>query len=575
MKKTALLTTLLLSGSALSGLALAASPADTLVIQSASDVPTTEPAETYDGASAELVGNMYETLLAYDGASLTKFRPMLATKWALSNGGQTYTFDLRKNVKFHNGDPMTCADAEYTFRRNLVTNDTGNSGNWFISDPLLGSVDNANDDKSITWAKIAGAVKCNAAGQLVFNLVKVDPAFLSKLAYAGQSIVDKKYTAGLGDWDGTEATWKQWVGKDLTASPLAKKPNGTGAYQMLKSDANTYLFTAFPGYWGKQPSIKNVIVQKVPELAARQQALLRGDADIIEGADRAVDEAQMKGKPGVTWVDDLPYVNAPALFMNENIKKKSLLGSGKLDGKGVPANFFADANIRRAFAYAFNYGQYMKDVQGGKAKQRTMLIPDTMLGYDAKVGKYTYDPKKAAAYFKQAFGGQVWNNGFSLTVNYRAGSEGPKTAMEMLKKNVEALNPKFHMTIQPEPWSDMLGATKRGEEAMFIIAWIPDYADPDNYLYAFYSSNGFYNGRVNFKDALLDKWLDQARATVNPAERARLYSLVGNRAYEQARYIVMPVPVDYTFYSSRLGNGITKANYNPFGNRTWAEFTKK
>ncbi len=575
MKKIALISTLLLAGSA-----FAASPADTLVIQQSADVPTLDPGVTYDTASGTLVQNMYETLLTYSGASLTKLEPLLATKWTVSNGGKTYTFDLHKNVKFHNGDTMSCADAEYTFRRNIVTN-SGESGNWFISESLLGTQSNANDDKSVTWAKISAAVKCNAAGQLVFTLPKVDPAFLAKLAYTGQSIVDKKYNASIGEWDGTEATWKTWVGKDLTGSNLSQKPNGTGAYKLVRKDANNYLFTAFDGYWGKKPSIKNVIQQKVPELAARQQAFLRGDADIVEGAGRAGDETQIKGKPGVTWVDDLPNTTATAIFMNQNIKSTNLLGSGKLDGQGVPANFFSDVNVWRAFSYAFNYAQYIADVQKGKGVQRTMLLPDSFPGYDSKTKTYKYDANQAKAYFQRAWGGNVWKNGFVLTANYRAGSVASQTAMEILKKNVEALNPKFRVNIQAKQWSEMLASSKRGEEAMVLLSWAPDYADPDNFISTFYASDGFYSPRSNFKDAQIDKWNDQARATVNTTQRNRLYSLIANRAYEQAPYILVPAPVGYTFQSSRLsGEGLTKATYNPMlnsstGSLDWKNLTKK
>lgn len=570
MKKLAILSTLLLAGAA-----FAASPADTLVIQSAGDVPTMDPGVTYDTASSAIVDNMYETLLTYDGASLTKLVPLLGTKWAISNGGKTYTFDLRKNVKFHNGDTMTCADAQYTFQRNLVTN-SGESGNWFISESLLGTQNNANDDKSVTWDKITAAVQCNAAGQLVFNLPKVDPAFLAKLAYTGQAIVDKKYSASIGEWDGTEATWKTWVGKDLTGSNLAQKPNGTGPYKWVRNDANNYLFTAFDGYWGKKASIKNIVRQKVPELAARQQALLRGDADIVEGGGRSVDEAQIKGKPGVTWVDDLPNTSATAIIMNENIKGSSLLGSGKLDGKGIPANFFSDVNVRRAFSYSFNPTQYISDVQKGKGLQRTMLLPDSFPGYDAKVKKYNFDAAKATQYFKQAWGGNLWKNGFVLTANYRANTPASQTAMEILKKNIEAINPKFKVNLQGKQWSEMLAASKRGEEAMILIAWAPDYADPDNFMYTYYASDGFYSPRSNFKDASVDKWLKAARTTVNQAERNRLYSLVGNRAYEQAPFILVPAPINYLAYGSRVtGEGLTKATFNPMTSLNWSGLTKK
>ncbi|WP_102127603.1 ABC transporter substrate-binding protein [Deinococcus planocerae] len=557
MKKFALLSTLLLVGSA-----FAAAPRDTLVVQQAADIPTLDPGVTYDTASGAIVENMYETLLTYRGNSVRDLEPLLATRVpTATNGGRTYTFDLRRNVKFHTGNTMTCRDAEYSFERNLVTN-SAESGNWFISESLLGTGSNANDDKTITWARIDRAVECNNAGQLVFTLPKVDPAFLAKLAYTGQSIVDSKHAIAIGEWKGTEADWKSFVGKDLTDSALNKQPSGTGAYRLVRRDANATLLQAFDGYWGKKPAIRNVIIQKVPEIAARQQAFLRGDADLIEGGGRSVDEQQIKGKPGVVWLDNLPNTVGTAIFMNQRIQDPGLLGSGKLDGRGIPANFFSDVNVRRAFSHAFNYQQYIRDVQQGKGKQRTMLLPDSFPGYDPEVKTYTFDAAKARQYFQRAWGGNVWKNGFTLTANYRAGSVPAQTAMEILKRNIESLNPKFKVNVQQKQWSEMLADSKNGKEAMIVLGWAPDYADPDNFIHTFYHSSGYYAPRSNFKDASVDKWIDQARATVNTAQRNRLYSLVGNRAYEQAPYILVPAGVNYTFHRNNL-QGVSAATYNP------------
>ena len=558
MKKLGLITTLLLLGSA----ALAASPKDTLVIQEAADIPTLDPGVTYDTASGQFTENIYETLWTYKGSSLRAFDPLLATAVpAFTNSGKTLTVAFRKGVKFHSGNAFTCADAEYSFRRNLVTN-SGESGNWFISDSLLGTQSNAKDDTSITFAKITAAAKCNAAGALVFTLPKADPAFLAKLAFTGQSIVDMKWAIAQGEWDGTEATWKTWVGKDLTGGGLDKKPSGTGAYQLVSRDANSILVKAFAGYWGQKPAISNIIWQKVPEQATRYQAFLRGDADIIETGPRANVQEQLVGKPGLTFIDNLPNTVATAFFMNQKIADPALLGSGKLDGKGIPANFFSDVNVRRAFAYSFDYAGYIRDVQQGKGKQRTMLLPDTFPGYAPNVKTYSYNPAQATAYFKRAFQGNVWKNGFTLNVNYRAGAVAAQTAMEILKKNVEALSPKFRLNIAAKQWSQMLTDSKNGKEAMIILGWAPDYADPDNFMYTFYSSQGYYYPRSNFKDASVDKALDQARVTVDPATRNKLYAQVAQRAYEQTPYLLVPAGVNFTIVRDNL-KGVSAADYNP------------
>jgi peptide/nickel transport system substrate-binding protein len=555
MRKTLLAGALVLAA----GAALAAVPNNTLLIMTSADVPTLDPTMVYDTASGQIAENIYETLVTYKGRSVSELEGLLATSWNISPDGKTYTFTLRKGVKFHSGNEFTCADAEYSLRRNLVTNNH-DSGNWFIAESLLGTSGNAEDDpEKVTWARIANAVKCNAQGQLVLTLPARDPALLVKLAYTGQAIVDKKHAISIGEWDGTEATWKQWVGKDLNDSNLSKRPSGTGAYQLVRRDSANIVLRAFDGYWGGKPKLENVIVQLVAEQATRLEALKKGDADFVETGGRPA-LSQLQGVPGIKIFDGIPNNSASAIFMNQNIKDPAVLGSGKLDGKGIPANFFADANVRKAFSYSFDYDRYIREVQLGKGTKRTMLLPDSFFGYDPKVKTYTYDPKQAAAFFRKAFGGQLWQNGFVLRASYRANSIPSQTAMEILKTNIEKLNPKFKVELQPKPWSEFLRSSRDGKEAMILIGWAPDYADPDNFLYTFYHSNGFYNPRVNFKDALLDQLLDQARQTIDPAKRKALYSQVGQRAYEQAYYILMPAGVGFVAYQDRV-KGLEE-NYN-------------
>ena len=549
----------------------------TLVYQESSDIPTLDPGVTYDTGSGQVVENMYETLLDYKGASLRDLEPKLATEWTLSDGDKVLTFTLRQNVKFHTGNPMTCTDAEYTLRRNLVTNSSA-SGNWFISQSLLGTQSNAKDDKSITWAKISAAVKCDDQGQLVLTMPQADPAILPKLAYIGQAIVDSKHAIEIGEWDGTEATWKTWIGKDLTGGALDKAPSGTGAYKLVKRDATSLAVSAFDGYWGSKPAIQNVLIQKVPEDAARLQSLLKGDADVVETASRAVIEQQLRGKPGIAILDNLPNVASSAIFMNEKIGNQTLLGSGKLDGKGVPANFFADADVRRGFNYAFDPASYIKDVQLGKGKPRTMLLPDSFPGYDASLPTYSYDAAKATDAFKKAFGGQLWRSGFTFTADYRAGSVAAQTAMEILKKNVEALNPKFRINLNAKQWSTMIQDSQNGKEAMLLNAWAPDYADPDNFLYTFYSSKGYYNSASNMSSAQIDGWLEQGRKITDQAQRQKLYAQVGQAAYDGAYYINLPAASLIFAHRDNL-NGVTAESFNPMRSFPlgvyWKDLSKK
>lgn len=557
--RTALgLTTLMLTLAACNG-GTNAGTASTLVVQESADIPTLDPGTSYDTGSGQIVENLYETLVTYKGNSIRELEPLLATEWQEGQGGREYRFTLRDGVKFHSGNGFTCADAEYTFRRNLVTN-TADSGNWFLSESLLGTASNANDDQGITWQRITDAVKCDGE-TLVFSLPKADPAFLAKLAYTGQGIVDSKHATQIGEWDGTEATWKAAVGKDLSGSPLSQQPSGTGAYKLVEKTSTAVTATAFADYWGDKPAITNVLIQKVPEQAARLQAFEKGDADLIETGGRPVIEAQLRDKDGIAILDGLPDTSAFGISMNQAIKGNAI-GSGKLDGQGIPANFFSDADVRRGFVAAFDVPDYIKQVQGGQGDARNVLLPDSFPGYDAELSGAKFDLDAARAAFQKAWGGQVWQQGFTVNVSYRAGSVSAQTGMEMLKKNIESLNPKFRVNIVSKEWSEIIKGSNQGTEAMVMTGWAPDYADADNFITTFYASTGYYHPRINVTDSQIDTWITEARSTTDTARRNELYKQVAERALDQAYYILLPSNPGIIAYRNTV-KGISKDTFNP------------
>ena len=560
----------------LPSIAFATSPSDTLVVQQSSDISTLDPAQAYDAATFGVIENVYETLVTYQGGDLTVLHPLLATRWKISPNGKTYTFDLRKNVKFHSGNPFTCQDAKYTLQRLIVTNNA-DSGDFFISKSLLGTESNAQDDASITWQKIAAAVSCNTAGQLVLKLPAADPALLSKLASQNMSIVDAAWARKIGEWDGTAATWKTWIARDLTDSALSRQPSGTGAYRFVHRDDHGVLAQAFPGYWGGAPKLKNVVLQIVGEDASRLEALKKGDADIIEAGSRPV-LTQVKGNPDITVIDNLPNLGTPVILMNELIQNPAVLGSGKLDGQGIPMDFFSDINVRQGFSYAFDQDTYIRDINNGVGTGRTMTLPPNFLGYDPTLPTYHFDSAKATAAFKRAFDGQLWEKGFTLNVSYRVGSKDGQATIDLIKRAVESLNPKFHINTQAQQWSTLLSDSKAGKTAMLLLTWGADYADPDNVMYTMLASDGYYSARTHFHDQQIDHFLTAARNVTVPSVRAALYRQAGARAHLLAPYLLMPTDPSFVVFRT-IVRGISTSTYAPMlsglGGAYWRNLSKK
>ncbi len=272
------------------------------------DALTMDPAYAYDTSSGEIIQNVYETLVFYDGEQPAKFVPMLADKWDVSADGKTYTFHLHPGVKFANGDPMTASDVAYSFERGLLQGGT-DSPQWLMTEAFLGSSVNdpaevvdptgALDDNQADLLK-ADPAKLTAACQQAMNAFKVvddntiqmtlaQPwgPFLPTIAQTWGAITDQKWDIANKTWDGSCDDWAKYYGVSNDTDPLTKIMNGTGPFVLDHWTAGQEIvLTANPTYWGgqanKQPTLKRVVVQVIPEWSTRFAELQTGDADMVD-----------------------------------------------------------------------------------------------------------------------------------------------------------------------------------------------------------------------------------------------------------------------------------------------------
>ncbi len=547
---------------------------DTFVYQSFGDADTLDPAQAYDSASGQVIENVYETLFGYEGESVTEYKPLLAESYEVSADGLSYTFKLRQGVSFHSGNSFTCKDVEYSIKRALVVNPADSGVGYTFGLALSGFEANANDalaaedgtagtDEQYAdyWKNIANSVVCVDDFTAQFNLVQANPAFFAQLLFYGASIIDSEWAKANGQWDGTDATWRDWVGKDLREGFTQNNMSGTGAYKLVTWEPGIRIVAeANDAYWGGAPAIKNVILQQVEDEAARIQAIKAGDADeIILGSRSSL--PQVEGQAGVKVLDaskdpslGWSQVAVTAVQMSQDIDMADNVnvGSGKLDGLGIPADFFSDIHVRKCFNYAFDREGFIEDVLLGAGATITMALPSSYLGYDPNVPEYVLDLEKAEEECKQAWNGELWEKGFYLTIAYNTGNTARQTIAEILKDNLEYLNPKFKIETRGIQWSQFLDERRNKRLPVSTIAWIPDFADPDNYIHIFYSSTGLYAGDNGYKNEQIDELDAKARTSLDPEERVALYSQIGNIAYEDSPYILVPQGVPLLVVSDKL-----------------------
>ena len=434
---------------ALGGRALAQGGAvknpDTFVYAMTGEIDSLDPHWQFDALSQEVSIHLYETLIYYRGAAVDEFEPMLATQvptvenGLLSRDGLTYAFPIRKGVRFHDGTIMTPEDVKYSLMRFLLT-DRASGPSYVLLEPLLGvetTLGPGGKPDPELYGRADEAISIEG-GAVVLRLAKPYPPLMSILA-GFCPIVPKRWVIANGGWDGTLKTWVMYQNPPKN-NELYDKANGTGPFKLERWDKSTgqVVLSRFDGYWRAPAKLKRLIFRSVDDANARKLMLQAGDADAIMIERQYL--PQVETLPGVTVIDDLPLLETHNAFVfNYDISPTAnpFIGSGKLDGNGIPTDFFADVNIRRAMAMSFDYDAYIRDGYRGKGERARGPIPRGVFGYNPRQPLFPFSLDRAAAEFRKAQNGAVWDKGFRFTLTYMEGREDRALACQILKKNVE------------------------------------------------------------------------------------------------------------------------------------------
>jgi peptide/nickel transport system substrate-binding protein len=246
--------------------------------------------------------------------------PSLAESWTVSKDGINYEFVLRKNAKFHNGDPVTAEDVKFTFER------------------YKGASARLLKDK-------VKEVQVVAPNRVRFVLKEAWPdfmAFYGTSATGAAWIVPKKYIEKVGE------------------EGFRRQPVGLGPYRFVSMNAGVELaLEANEQYWRKKPSIKRIVFKGVPDRTTRLAMLKTGEADIgylMVGVEAATVKADPKLRlvkviPSATWWIEFPEQWKPTspwhdrrvrLAANLALDKQSIndaerLGYSRLTGSIIPS----------------------------------------------------------------------------------------------------------------------------------------------------------------------------------------------------------------------------------------------
>ena len=517
----------------------------TLIVAHAGEMQSLDPVYSYDGVTQGMMINVYDTLLKFSGSSMTEFLPSVSEEVpSVENGlisadGLTYTFPIRKGIKFHDGTELTPEDVRYSILR-FMNSDISGGPSSLLLEPILGITSTRNEKGEIILDFKDAEKAVQVDGQnVVIRLKRPFAPFLGVIARWGY-IVPKQWVAQNGGWDGTEENWTKFNNFEKQNSYLFDHMNGSGPFKLVRWDnsARRLQLSAHDDYFEGAPAIKNIHMMTVNEGSMLRLMLETGDADISEIPAQFAD--QLRGQEGIVVYDNLPRLRTdPVIFFTLDINTKGNpdVGSGKLDGAGIPADFFKDEDVRKGFSYAFDYDSFLKQSLGGRGTRAYGPAPEGLLHYDEEDPHYEFDLKKAEEHFKKAWGGEVWEKGFAFTITYNTGSAQRQIAAEMLKRNVEKLNPKFKIDVRGVMWASFLEKTTARQMPMWVRGWVADYADAHNFYFAFMHGDGRYAFSQGYKNPKAEKLVSQAVAETNPEKRVKLYKQLHRIAYEDAMQI--------------------------------------
>lgn len=588
-------------------------PSDTFVQVTIGEPETLDPAWTYETSGAAVESNLYDTPLYFNREKADDYVPQLAESWTLSDDQKTITLTMRKGVTFHAGGTLEPSDVAYSLHRAMLQDRVDGPMTLFLN-PLLGtstiegyafakadiSTDVPEGAEAPTLEQVpadviqqvcedvkATVVADNDAGTVTITLKQPTPWFPQLLSQPWSAVLDKEWMIEQKDWDDDCATWPQWHNPEPQESVLFDKANGTGPYKLGEwKKGQEITLEANADYWRTEPiweggpsgpaKLTHIVIQKVDEWGTRFAKLTAGEADTIvvpranidqmaslvhteyDGGDEGAPATEVNPGGSLNLFKGYPTVAADAAMFHFAINPESeFIGSGQLDGNGIPVDFFTDIDVRKGFAHCFNWETFIQDALKGEGVQTRGPIIQGLQGYSDTSPIYEYDPVKCEASLAKAWGGKLPETGFTMTLAYNQGNDTRKTAAEILADELAAINEKYKIEVQELEWATFLEARRAQKFPISIAGWLADYYDASNWVEPFMSSAGAYARAQSFPadmQAKFDEKIAAGLAETDPAKRDAIYAELQQMAIDEAIDIFLAQSTG-RFYVSRQTTG--------------------
>ncbi|SKA10305.1 ABC transporter substrate-binding protein [Selenihalanaerobacter shriftii] len=457
----------------------------------ASDPPSLDPAHITDTTSHKVAMNIYDGLVEFDKD--LKVVGAIAKSWDVSDDGLIWTFKLKKDVKFHNGDLVTAEDFVYSFTR-MVNPETKSERAW-----LFNNIKGVEEFQNGKTDRVEG-IKATDEYTLKITLKEPFTPFLSVLAMPNAAVVSKKAI--------------EKYGVDYGNNPV-----GTGPFKFKEwQHDNKVVLEAHKDYFAGRPYLDKVVYRVIPEASPAFAEYEQGNIYTLVDGDIPMGQMQ-RVLTSEKFSDELvkiPFLGTYYFGINTNKEP------------------FDNLKVRKALNYAVNKKAIAKVLKNGTVKPASGILPPGMPGYNEDIEGYPYDQEKAKKLLAEAGYPDGLPGEYELIYNT---SKSHQAIAEAVQANLKEIG--VNIKLSNLDWGSYIKRVDNGETQIFRLGWIADYPDPDNFLYVkFHSENAGPGGNaVFYNNPEFDKIAEKARGMKPGEERLKLYQKAEKMVVNDAPWI--------------------------------------
>ncbi|MCB0422052.1 MAG: ABC transporter substrate-binding protein [Bdellovibrionales bacterium] len=472
---------------------------------------------------------IYNRLVDFENGS-TKVVPSLATKWEVNKQGTSFTFHLRKGVKFHSNAGFTptrdfnADDVLFTFNRMLDAKHPYHKVNGGAYEYF----------RSMDMDKIIKKVEKIDDLTVRFELTRPEAPFLANLGMDFASITSAEYGLHLS--------------KISQKEKFDYEPIGTGPFQFKKYVKDSLIrYSANEKYFLGKPKLDQLIYSITVDPTVRYQKLRTGECHFI-AEPAPTDIAAMKKNKQIKVMEQ-EGLNVGYIALN--VEKKPL----------------DNVKVRQAINHALNKDSYIKAIYLGNAVVAKNPIPPIMWSYNQDVKPYSYDLAKAKQLLKEA----GYPNGFeielwTLPISRPYNPNGKKMG-ELVQADLKKIGIK--VSLKTYKWATYLEKSRKGEHQMIELGWTGDNGDPDNFLNVLLGCQAVNSGSnlARWCNKEFDHLVGRAKVTTDVIHRTKFYLKAQKVFKEKAPW----VPVAHALVYKAMSSKVTGYTPSPFGTESFYE----